>query len=193
VSAGNLLPFRFVHSWERIFAQRGGIVPTAMQEIVPVTLIDNQSKGGYTPATEWHAANSLAALAANFSTLFVFNQDPLGSKTVVVVDRMTVSTGATIFLFLGTSTVVLPTAALGFLANLADAQVNPAGAAQLQSVGQSQAQLGAAIGGLQIPNNGPGIIDGPWTLSPGMMMAVSGLIVNFPIAWYLQGRYYGDS
>lgn len=181
-------------AWQQYFRVRGGAAPTLPSDILPVVILDDNSRGPYAAHRAWVAGIGQGALAANFTFVGILNADPLGaSRSAVVVDQIYVRLLVADDMAIGLTTPgVVPLA--GPLQSVADAiqdKEATTGAPLLGNVQVGQVQQVAAFGSL-FPNNTTTLqrIDGPWTLGPQTELVIRPLSVNAAIAAFFRGRYY---
>lgn len=188
-------PQRIIKLWQRIYGARGGEGPRATPDIVTVIIADDHSKGGWTAGAPWITYGDTPALAANFATGAVLNNDPLGRKSLVVVDRVRVWVGVATRLLISLQWDPVRYAGIGAPSQLADFS-EPALTPQnqiLQAVFGVSSNVSPAIGGVpfDVPA-GATEIGGAWSFGPGVALVVGQSNANNALACYFSGRYYSE-
>ena len=188
-------------AWQQYFTQRGGVGPDVPAQVLPVIVIDDNSKGPFPPYRGLYFGGILGALAANFSYAGIKNQDPLlQTKSAVVIDYAVVRNS---------------TAQDDFVCGITDGSqmnLNPyANVGDVSGEKEQPAIFGPVIGNVQggtlnsagifggigLHPGGPitqGVrIDGPWVLGPQNIFVVRPLNLAEGIVAFFRGRYYPGS
>lgn len=191
-----LLSPELLRAYQIYFKQKGAPAATVPSDILPVVILDDNSKGPYPPYRSWFSGTNQAAVAANFSFLAILNNDPVTTKSCVVVDRVTARNSAADDFLLGIETfATLPLSARSSVFDAAeDKDQQPSDNPTLGNV-----QIGvlttvtAGLGSIA-PNNTvtPQSYDGPWTLGPQQLFFIRPVTVNIGLFAYFRGRYYAS-
>jgi hypothetical protein len=203
VSEGGLYRPELSRAFEDYFGRRGGATPNVPNEIVPVVIMDDNTKGPYVGCRHWVYGFFRVALAGNFSFAGVENTDPLssgGEFSACVVDRILVEAinfGAAV----GVDYIMGNVFQSGFV--LADGPVRDVITDKELAFTTGDPQFGNVKGGVSaalaspvntwVPGGPAGTVtrlDGPWVLGPGQSLIISPTIVNCGILAHFRGRYY---
>jgi hypothetical protein len=201
--------------WERYFTQKSGLSPDVPGQVLPVVVMDDNSRGPYPAYRMWQAGYNPASLvgAGVLSRWGIMNTDgfvPAGSGqtvqgqpgSVCVVEYIILMRDATAggdFFLTFTHTNNFPFDA-GSAALVAD--INP----QKDVIAQARptfanVQVGARLNAATIIGDYSGIlpghcdgvvrrVDGPWILGPGQILYVERSQVTAGFTPYARGRYY---
>lgn len=83
-----LITAELVRAWESYFRQKGGVSPRVVAEVVPVVVMDDNSTGPYPAYRMWHAGSVLAVGINSQAIVAIVNNDPITTRSAVVVDRI---------------------------------------------------------------------------------------------------------
>src|SRR5712671_1055455 len=76
-------------AWQKYFTQKSGLSPDIPGQILPVVILDDNSRGPYQAYRGWHAGVAIGAFAGNYSYCGIANvDDPAKQKSVIVVDEI---------------------------------------------------------------------------------------------------------
>lgn len=185
----------FVRAFENYFRIKGGAGPNIPQEVVPVVILDDTSKGPFPPSRTWFAGIDIGPLAANFDYIGIVNADSSGVKSVVVVDEIWVAPGVADVVVIGVSNISgLPYSSLTTAFDPDEDKDQQASVLPVMgNVQLGTLQQVAAIGTVQfgpLPINPPVSIPGPFTLGGQATLFVRPNSVNEGITAFFRGRYY---
>ena len=182
-------------AWESYFTQRGGIAPDVPAQALPVVILDDNSKGPYPAYRSFFGGLPEPALAANYSYVFAINNDPLDSKSVMVVDEIVFESNAAGPIIVGLTN--LTTFNFGSLPmDDAVGEKNPVGVdrPQMSNVKVGGAQSPLVLGGASFPGGAAaytsGRIPGPFTLQGQGIVFVRHSVIASLMTAYFRGRYY---
>lgn len=193
---GGLQRPELARAWEAYFVEKGGEAARVDASVVPVVIMDDNSKGPYPSSRVWMAGTVVAGLAANFTYIGIVNDDALGIRSALVIDEIVVrqvtATDDFIISVSDQSTFIL-----GTLAALSDvaAEKDPGGffGASMSNGKRGSAQTASGIGSTLVPG-GPitqaTTLRGPWILGPQANFFVRPLTIANGLAAYFRGRYY---
>lgn len=189
-----LLQLDLVRSWASYFKTKGGVVPRAPAEIVPVVIMDDASKGPYPPYRAWHFGAQTGPVAGQFSYVGVKNADVAGTKgSVMVVDYILVvsPTPADVVPVITNDSSITFAVFVAVEDCAEEKDQAPTNAPAFANVVGGVQSIVGGLGTQRVPMTGAvERIDGPWSLGPQGIFAVRPLIVNAIIGVYFRGRYY---
>ena len=199
--SSSLITAELGRAWQAYFRERGGELPSIPSEIVPVLILDDNSKGPYPPCRHWHATIQTAQSAGNFTFAGILNNDDSKSTfSCCVVDRLFVKAnlGIASDYVLGVSGAAVPNLATGGVREciLEKEQKNVAGNITDPLFNNVQAGSGANASSLvtsSFPGGAFGIVSeipGPFVIGPQQQFVIASGIVNNGIFVYFRGRYY---
>lgn len=189
-----LLRLELVRAWEHYFRQKGGAAPVVPADILPVVIMDDNTRGPYPAYRAWVGGNQADAVAAQYSYVGVINQDDPAQKSCVVVDEVIFRTTTTDDAWIGCTTKAI--LALGTLSNVVDvAEEKDAAPSDFPRLGNVQIGLLRSAQnqvGTKIPNGAITYqrLPGPWTLGPQAVLYLQTVIVNNTLIAFFRGRYY---
>lgn len=196
MALGGLIRPELARAFENYFVIRGGEQPQVASEVVPVVIMDDNSKGPYAPYRTWHAGTNLGAFVGNLSYCAIANvDDPAKQKSVVVIEEIYVNVPAGGRVLHGLTTQTQP--------SIAYASVNDADGGKEYSGPTNDPRLGnVAFGSGQSPSfyasaifpASPAAaivrIPGPFAVGPGWQYVVVPNLVNTAIEAWFRGRFY---
>ena len=187
----DLLREELATAWQKYFRTRGGGGPSVAQELLPVIVIDHDLP--YPPCRIWHIAASSAAVAAQFSIVVLLNNDPLGTRSVVVLDRFVANVASPLMLLGGGSIapVTAPTMATPVRDIAPEKELQAINPVLGQVTVGTNADAGALPGGVSVYGSASQNQEGPWMLGPQQFLLLQHQTLNTNIAVYMRGRYYG--
>lgn len=196
----NLIVPELARAWQNYFREKGGMSPNIPQEIVPVVIMDDNSKGPYPPCRHWHFGTNLGPIVSNYSYIEIFNADDLKSqRSICVVDQVWVRSG----------TVLTPTAA-DFLIGVtpfnnafSEDQTRDVIIEKEQAVNDplfnnvrgGTTALASALVASIFPAGVAGVVSnipGPFVLGPQQALLLTTSLLNNAISAYFRGRYYAS-
>jgi hypothetical protein len=192
------LPTRIVRAWQHLYGSRGSESPRADPGIVSAVIIDDHRFGGYPSAEMWQTIFDQGAVAAQFANGVILNQDPVGTKSVVVVDQLwyQLSVLGSIMIALGRFTgVATSSAGVAARRDVGDDLNQLATMPVVQAVSVQNITDALRRGSIIVPTQDtlPHTLPGPWTLAPGQQFVVSSSVQNTIFQCYVQGRYYAPT
>lgn len=179
------------------FRARGSPDVSAAGEILPVVLMDDNSRGPYPAYRSWMAGTILGLVAAQHTFIGIQNSDDVSVRSAVVVDEVILrNVTATDDWILGLTTVN----ALSFstLSNVADCAPEKEQTGSFAGPALGNVQLGtrnaAAPQGSTMVPGGPITtsvrVRGPWILGPQGVFFIRPLTIAESAVAYFRGRYY---
>jgi len=199
-------------AWSQYFRQKGGVGPSLPPDILPVVVIDDNSRGPYPPCRTWMGSSQAAQVAGVYGRIGIKNADgfPIGGgllgtsgvpRSVVVVDELIVATntpdpGGDLFLTI-THHNLNDIDGIPAPADDTAPEKDPTPGVTRPQIGHIQIGpriTGAVLfGNTILPRHSDGVarhVDGPWILGPGQILYVERNLVNSGLAIYARGRYY---
>lgn len=183
--------------WQRFTGQRGGAVPNAARDILPVIVLD--TPGAYPIGRTWFGGAVQAAVAANFSHIYIGNTDDPAVKknSRVVIDGFLARLGGAQQLLIAVNTNVdSPYTFVQCEESSAGDNANPAaGASGRRPIGSVGIQALASLNStafFPIDVNDALIREYhiPLELGPGQTAVFQPGAVNAQLAVFAWGRYY---
>lgn len=183
--------------WERLAGLRGGLVPNASSDVVPVVIAD--VPGPYPMARQWFGSGAASAIAANFPAVCVQNIDDPTKKanSRVIIDHIWWRFGAAASLRVAINDASYAPLAQTFAEEAsAGDNVTPAngqsGRRPNGSVIVNPLNVGVAAG-VHIIDNNDALMhseDVYFELAPGQIVCFTSTVVNMTMSLCARGRYY---
>ncbi|HVS61735.1 MAG TPA: hypothetical protein VHE82_13680 [Gemmatimonadaceae bacterium] len=192
--AAGLVSPELVRAWELYFRSRGGETPNVPSDILPVVILDDNSRGPYPPYRTWVASRTQGPVIAQWPQIGIVNLDVNSQKSVVVIDEISLRASAT-----DNFAVLLTTLAILNLATpvpVSDCAMEKDQAATNQpKLGNVESRMlsnAGDMGGDIYPGGSLSVITirGPWTIGPGGLFAVQTAAQNETLSAFFRGRYY---
>jgi hypothetical protein len=187
-------------AFEDYFGRRGGETPNIPSEIVPVVIMDDNSKGPYVGCRHWMFGTNAGPSVGNLSIIGIENTDPIGAQlSAVVIDWIVaeVAGGVVADFLMGIvymSQVVLADGAVRDIVTDKDLGMSTGDPSFGNVKGGTRAQAGQPVAtvypGNSIANGIPTRIEGPIILGPQQEFLIIPSIVNTGITAHFRGRYY---
>ena len=201
--SGQPISPELARAWEDFFKQRGGTGPDVPAQILPVVLMDDNSRGPYPPGRPWAAGRISSANAGIFNYLLIINTDTGNQKSIVVVDEIRVRipnlTEDDVVVGVGAQSDIPGTSFVPVDETSSRESPVAGGGRPLGNVilGQNFA-LAVALGNVVVPNQNQGaggslaplILQGPWCIPIGAQLFIRPANPNEGICAYFRGRYY---
>lgn len=194
MNTGFPLRSELVNAYIRIFGTRGGFTPGVGQDVVPVQVMDVSP---YSAGRRFGISSQIAGLAANNSGVVIRNNDPLDSKSTIIIDTFDSIIGV------ATSDIILTKHDLGTLIPISGpffpVDVDPPnGRAAISNVSYAGfQQVPSATTGYRFfgvagtpAHFVPPIDWAKWTIAPQQELGIWCSVVNTQISFTVFGRYY---
>lgn len=197
MAGGGLVDLGLVRAWEAYFRQKGGGAPNVPPEVVPVIILDDNSRGPYPAYRSFIASRITAFVAAQFAYVGLLNNDVLPSHSVVVCDEIIFisSTVQDAFVGLTTTTVFGAGSPLVVQDTAEEKDQAPSDRPPLGNVLtlSNNSAVPLSTGATEFPGAAAGVLNriaGPFTLGPQGVLYLQTQLVNTNLQTYFRGRYY---
>ena len=176
--------------------QRGGVGPDVPAQVLPVVIMDDNSKGPYPACRVWAYGIVVGSVAAQYSYAGILNtDDPVLVKSAVVIDEVLLRVGSAddvAFAILNQGSLVL--APLFLVEDMQpEKDPRPIDRPAVGNVKIGSLNTVVSLGNAAMPVGGTSNVvrlPGPFVIGPGQQFVVRPLTVLNAITAFFRGRYY---